>query len=45
MYTRLIKVQEKKLLFGPKVRKTTWLKQNFPKALYLDLLEAELLMI
>ncbi len=45
MYTRLIKVQEKKsfFLFGPRgTGKTTWLKQNFPKALYLDLLEAEL---
>lgn len=45
MYSRLIKIQGEKsfFLFGPRgTGKTTWLKQNFPQALYLDLLEAEL---
>ena len=45
MYSRLLKVQNTKsfFLFGPRATgKTTWVKSTFPKALYLDLLEAEL---
>lgn len=45
MYSRLIKPPENKsfFLFGPRgTGKTTWVKTAFPKALYLDLLEAEL---
>lgn len=45
MYTRLIKPPKNKsfFLFGPRgTGKTTWVKFAFPKALYLDLLEAEL---
>lgn len=45
MYTRIIKPPKNKsfFLFGPRgTGKTTWLKKNFPKAVYLDLLEAEL---
>ena len=45
MYTRLIKPPENKsfFLFGPRgTGKTTWVKSHFKKALYLDLLEAEL---
>jgi len=45
MYTRIIKAPKNKsfFLFGPRgTGKTTWLKRNFPKAVYLDLLEAEL---
>jgi len=45
MYTRIIKPPKDKsfFLFGPRgTGKTTWLKSNFPKAVYLDLLESEL---
>lgn len=45
MYSRLIKPPENKsfFLFGPRgTGKTTWVKTSFPKAIYLDLLEAEL---
>jgi len=45
MYTRIIQPPKDKsfFLFGPRgTGKTTWLKNNFPKAVYLDLLEAEL---
>jgi len=45
MYSRLINPPEKKsfFLFGPRgTGKTTWVKVTFPKAIYLDLLEAEL---
>ena len=45
MYSRLIIPPKDKsfFLFGPRgTGKTTWVKSKFPKALYLDLLEAEL---
>ncbi|MDD4202908.1 MAG: AAA family ATPase [Candidatus Omnitrophica bacterium] len=45
MYTRKLKPPQNKsfFLFGPRgIGKTTWVKKTFPKALYLDLLEAEL---
>lgn len=45
MYSRLIKPPKDKnfFLFGPRgTGKTTWVKTAFPKALYLDLLEAEI---
>ena len=45
MYSRLIEPPKNKsfFLFGPRgTCKTTWVKSKFPKALYLDLLEAEL---
>lgn len=45
MYSRLIKPPKNKsfFLFGPRgTGKTTWVKSTFPKALYLDLLEAEI---
>jgi len=45
MYSRLLKPTEGKsfFLFGPRgTGKTTWVKTEFPGALYLDLLEAEL---
>jgi predicted AAA+ superfamily ATPase len=45
MYTRKINPPTSKsfFLFGPRgTGKTTWLKTQFPKALYLDLLESEL---
>lgn len=45
MYSRLLKIQNNKsfFLFGPRgTGKTTWVKSTFPKAIYLDLLEAEL---
>ncbi len=45
MYSRLIKPPKAKsfFLFGPRgTGKTTWVKAAFPKAVYLDLLEAEL---
>ena len=45
MYSRLIHPPEDKsfFLFGPRgTGKTTWVKAAFPKAVYLDLLEAEL---
>ncbi|MBM4177263.1 ATP-binding protein, partial [Candidatus Gribaldobacteria bacterium] len=45
MYSRIIKPPKNKsfFLFGPRgTGKTTWLKSSFPKAIYLDLLEAEL---
>jgi replication-associated recombination protein RarA len=43
MYSRLLKPSHNKsfFLFGPRgTGKTTWVKTNFPNALYLDLLEA-----
>jgi predicted AAA+ superfamily ATPase len=45
MYSRLIKPVAGKsfFLFGPRgTGKTTWVKSAFPKAVYIDLLEAEL---
>ena len=45
MYTRLLTAPKDKsfFLFGPRgTGKTTWVKSTFPKAVYLDLLEAEL---
>ena len=45
MYTRLIKPPKDKsfFLFGPRgTGKTTWVKSKFTKAIYLDLLEAQL---
>ncbi len=45
MYSRLIEPPKNKsfFLFGPRgTGKTTWVKSKFTKALYLDLLEAEL---
>jgi len=44
MYSRLIKPPQKSFfLFGPRsTGKTTWVKKTFPKAVYIDLLEAEL---
>jgi len=45
MYSRLLKPPKNKsfFLFGPRgTGKTTWVKSEFPHALYLDLLEAEL---
>jgi len=45
MYSRLIEPPKNKsfFLFGPRgTGKTTWVKSKFAKALYLDLLEAEL---
>lgn len=45
MYSRIIQPPKEKsfFLFGPRgTGKTTWVKETFPKALYLDLLEAEL---
>lgn len=45
MYSRLINFSKFKsfFLFGPRgTGKTTWVKITFPKAIYLDLLEAEL---
>lgn len=45
MYSRLLKPPKNKsfFLFGPRgTGKTTWVKSTFPKALYLDLLEAEI---
>ena len=44
MYKRVIQPPKDKsfFLFGPRgTGKTTWLKSQFPKAIYLDLLEAE----
>lgn len=44
MYTRILKPTEYKsfFLFGPRgTGKTTWLRKNFPSALYLDLLNSE----
>jgi predicted AAA+ superfamily ATPase len=43
MYSRLLKIPENKsfFLFGPRgTGKTTWVKSNFPSAIYIDLLEA-----
>ena len=43
MYTRILKPPQEKsfFLFGPRgTGKTTWLKRNFPEALYFDLLNA-----
>jgi predicted AAA+ superfamily ATPase len=45
MYSRIIKPPKAKsfFLFGPRgTGKTTWVKSAFPKAVYIDLLEAEL---
>jgi predicted AAA+ superfamily ATPase len=45
MYSRLIKPTAKKsfFLFGPRgTGKTTWVKSTFPRAIYIDLLEARL---
>jgi uncharacterized protein len=45
MYSRIIQPPRNKsfFLFGPRgTGKTTWVKSTFPKAIYLDLLEAEL---
>ncbi len=45
MYSRLIQLPESKsfFLFGPRgTGKTTWVKVAFPKAIYIDLLEAGL---
>ena len=45
MYKRLIKAPKNKsfFLFGPRgTGKTTWLKMNFPQAVYINLLEAEM---
>ncbi len=45
MYSRLITPPRKKsfFLFGPRgTGKTTWVKATFPKAVFIDLLEAEL---
>lgn len=44
MYTRLLQVPSKSFfLFGPRgTGKTTWVKAQFPGAVYVDLLEAEL---
>ncbi len=44
MYTRILKQPQNKsfFLFGPRgVGKTTWLKKQFPKALYFDLLNSD----
>lgn len=44
MYARLLRIPYKSFfLFGPRgTGKTSWVKQNLPNSLYLDLLEAEL---
>jgi predicted AAA+ superfamily ATPase len=45
MYKRSIAIPQDKsfFLFGPRgTGKTTWVKNNFPSALYIDLLEAEI---
>ncbi len=45
MYSRLIKPPQAHsfFLFGPRgTGKTTWVRQTFPQAIYIDLLEAEL---
>ena len=45
MYSRLIKppINKSFFLFGPRgTGKTTWVKNTFPDALYIDLLEAEI---
>ncbi|MDP8262712.1 MAG: AAA family ATPase [Candidatus Ancaeobacter aquaticus] len=45
MYSRIIKYQKEKsfFLFGPRgTGKTTWVRSTFPKAIYIDLLEAEI---
>ena len=45
MYQRSITIPQDKsfFLFGPRgTGKTTWVKNNFPSALYIDLLEAEI---
>jgi predicted AAA+ superfamily ATPase len=45
MYSRFISPPKAKsfFLFGPRgTGKTTWVKSAFPKAIYIDLLEAEL---
>jgi uncharacterized protein len=45
MYKRSITIPQDKsfFLFGPRgTGKTTWVKNNFPSALYIDLLEAEI---
>lgn len=45
MYSRIIKYPENRsfFLFGPRgTGKTTWVKQTFPSAIYIDLLESRL---
>ena len=45
MYSRLIKPPQAKsfFLFGPRgTGKTTWVKNTFPHAVYIDLLETEI---
>jgi predicted AAA+ superfamily ATPase len=45
MYSRLLKVKKRKslFLFGPRgTGKSTWVKYNFPDAIYLDLLESDI---
>jgi predicted AAA+ superfamily ATPase len=45
MFARLLNIKNDKsfFLFGPRgTGKTTWVKASFPKAVYIDLLEAEL---
>lgn len=45
MYARLLKPPESRsfFLFGPRgTGKTTWIRRTFPRAVYIDLLEAEL---
>ena len=45
MYQRALTIPQDKsfFLFGPRgTGKTTWVKNNFPSALYIDLLEAEI---
>src|SRR3989344_1644836 len=45
MYSRLLKIPRNKsfFLFGPRgTGKTTWVKAHYPKAVYIDLLEAGL---
>lgn len=45
MYSRILKPPQNKsfFLFGPRgIGKTTWLKAQFPRALYFDLLNAEI---
>ena len=50
MYKRIFKINKKSkqsfFLFGPRgTGKTTWLKTNFKKSVYLDLLESKLFRI
>jgi len=44
MHSRIIQFPAKKsfFLFGPRATgKTTWLRQRFPKAVYIDLLQSD----